>query len=29
VVPEVIGIGRVLHDAMELERHLPASYGDD
>jgi toxin ParE1/3/4 len=29
VTPEVIGIGRVLHDAMELERHLPASYGDD
>ncbi|MDX8469543.1 type II toxin-antitoxin system RelE/ParE family toxin [Mesorhizobium sp. VK23B] len=23
------GIGRVLHDAMELERHLPTSYGDD
>jgi toxin ParE1/3/4 len=29
VTPEVIGIGRVLHDAMELERHLPTSYGDD
>lgn len=27
--PEIIGIGRVLHDAMELERHLPGSYGDD
>ncbi|PBB19562.1 type II toxin-antitoxin system RelE/ParE family toxin [Mesorhizobium sp. WSM4313] len=26
---EVIGIGRVLHDAMELRRHLPESYGDD
>ena len=25
----VIGIGRVLHDVMELERHLPATYGDD
>ncbi len=25
----VIGIGRVLHDAMELERHLPALYGDE
>ncbi|MBN9222485.1 MAG: type II toxin-antitoxin system RelE/ParE family toxin [Mesorhizobium sp.] len=25
----VIGIGRVLHDVMELERHLPAVYGDD
>jgi toxin ParE1/3/4 len=27
--PRIIGIGRVLHDAMELQRHLPASYGDD
>jgi toxin ParE1/3/4 len=26
---DIIGIGRVLHDAMELERHLPAGYGDD
>lgn len=26
---QVIGIGRVLHDAMELQRHLPTSYGDD
>ncbi|WP_348642557.1 type II toxin-antitoxin system RelE/ParE family toxin [Mesorhizobium sp. B2-4-6] len=26
---QVIGIGRVLHDAMELQRHLPESYGDD
>lgn len=26
---QVIGIGRVLHDAMELRRHLPESYGDD
>jgi toxin ParE1/3/4 len=26
---DVIGIGRVLHDMMELERHLPASYGDN
>ncbi|MBZ9844252.1 hypothetical protein [Mesorhizobium sp. CA5] len=26
---EVVGIGRVLHDAMELRRHLPESYGDD
>ncbi len=25
----VIGVGRVLHDAMELERHLPALYGDE
>jgi toxin ParE1/3/4 len=28
VIPGIIGIGRVLHDAMELERHLPADYGD-
>lgn len=26
--PDVIGIGRVLHDAMEIERHLPPDYGD-
>ena len=25
----VIGVGRVLHDAMELERHLPSLYGDE
>ncbi|PWR24878.1 type II toxin-antitoxin system RelE/ParE family toxin [Zavarzinia aquatilis] len=24
-----VGVGRLLHDAMELERHLPASYGDE
>jgi len=29
MMPQIIGIGRVLHDAMELQRHLPASYGDD
>lgn len=28
VVPGIVGVGRVLHDAMELERHLPADYGD-
>ncbi|CAN7476273.1 type II toxin-antitoxin system RelE/ParE family toxin [Rhizobium sp. LjRoot254] len=27
--PDIIGIGRVLHDAMELERHLPGRYGDE
>ncbi len=27
--PDVIGIGRVLHDSMELERHLPHQYGDE
>jgi toxin ParE1/3/4 len=26
---DLIGVGRVLHDAMELERHLPAQYGDE
>jgi toxin ParE1/3/4 len=25
----VIGVGRVLHDAMELERHAPSEYGDE
>jgi toxin ParE1/3/4 len=28
VQPNLIGIGRVLHDAMEIERHLPSDYGD-
>jgi len=27
--PDLIGVGRVLHDAMEIERHLPAAYGDE
>jgi toxin ParE1/3/4 len=27
--PDLIGVGRVLHDAMEVERHLPAQYGDE
>jgi toxin ParE1/3/4 len=26
---DVIGVGRVLHDAMEIERHLAADYGDE
>jgi toxin ParE1/3/4 len=26
--PGLVGVGRVLHDAMELERHLPDEYGD-
>ncbi len=26
--PDIVGIGRVLHDAMEVERNLPADYGD-
>jgi toxin ParE1/3/4 len=29
LVPDLIGIGRVLHDAMEIERHLPPDYGED
>lgn len=29
VHPALIGVGWVLHDAMELERHLPTDYGDD
>ncbi|MGE6739375.1 type II toxin-antitoxin system RelE/ParE family toxin [Allorhizobium pseudoryzae] len=29
VVPDVIGVGRILHDAMEIERHLPSAYGDE
>ncbi len=27
--PDLIGIGRVLHDGMELVRHLPDQYGDE
>ena len=26
--PGLIGIGRVLHDAMEIERHIPGVFGD-
>jgi toxin ParE1/3/4 len=29
LIPGVIGVGRVLHDAMEIERHLPENYGDE
>lgn len=25
---DMIGIGRVLHDAMDLEHHVPSEYGD-
>ena len=28
VMPDVVGVGRVLHDAMELERHLRPDVGD-
>ena len=27
--PDVVGIGRVLHDAMEIGRHVPDAYGDE
>ncbi len=27
--PDVVGIGRVLHDSMEMRRHLPDSYRDE
>ena len=27
--PDVIGIGRVLHDAMDIARNLPLDYGDE
>jgi toxin ParE1/3/4 len=27
--PDLIGVGRVLHDGMEIERHLPSQYGDE
>ena len=29
VSPDVVGVGRVLHEAMEIERHIPVEYGDD
>jgi len=29
VMPELTGVGRILHDAMEVERHLPRSFGDE
>ena len=27
--PDLIGVGRVLYDGMEVERHLPSQYGDE
>ena len=27
--PDLIGVGRVLHDGMEIERHLPSQYEDE
>jgi toxin ParE1/3/4 len=26
---DLVGVGRVLHDAMEVERHLPKGFGDE
>jgi toxin ParE1/3/4 len=26
---DLMGIGRVLHDGMEIEAHLPGQYGDE
>ena len=26
--PDVVGVGRMLHEAMEIGRHLPGEYGD-
>lgn len=28
IEPELLGVGRVLYDAMEIERHLPDGYAD-
>jgi toxin ParE1/3/4 len=28
IFPGIVGVGRVLHDAMEVEGHLPTDYGD-
>jgi toxin ParE1/3/4 len=27
--PEITGIGRVLHDAVDIERHIPSAFGDE
>ena len=29
VSSNIVGVGRVLHEAMELSRHIPAVYGDE
>jgi toxin ParE1/3/4 len=29
LAPEFIGVGRVLHDAMDLPQHIPLTYGDE
>jgi toxin ParE1/3/4 len=27
--PELVGVGRVLHDAMDLPQHVPEDFGDE
>jgi toxin ParE1/3/4 len=27
--PELVGVGRVLHDAMDLPQHVPEAFGDE
>ncbi len=27
--PDIVGVGRVLHEAMDISRHVPAEYGDE
>lgn len=29
MLPDLVDIDRVLHDAVEIERHLPPDYGDE
>lgn len=29
LTPEIVGVGRVLHDAMDLPQHVPPTYGDE
>lgn len=29
VRPTIIGVGRLLHDAMDLNRHMPSAFGDE
>jgi toxin ParE1/3/4 len=29
VRPDILGVGRILHDGMEITRHMPSRYGDE
>lgn len=29
LAPDLVGIGRVLHDSMDIKRHRPVDYGED